>query len=1104
VIFPSPTIFPVDNATELNVTLAILLAAVNSRLGTNGTTLIGSVVFDSVLRQTNVTVLVPNETYASTTAATLQPTATNYSQVFTSLTSYYALTDFAFLLDPLQLPFLLSGDADVNINNSAASQLRSLLEAEARSILRYNYTFTAPPVWTTNVSDGGNLSSWKLLIPASFQNSTTIALLSTALHATAYALGASLYASDVYVNISTSLLPQLPISNATAMQEIRRLVQQEVERVLAFTPSGVDPLTLNATSATYVAKVYVPGSFSPSTNATTQALLDNATWSLLVEYVKAFYPVAHVITVDETKLPSSDTAAVAAIVALLKEDVNRLIAGSSSSTYVGVGARPVVDVAAHTATFSVYVPLSYELAASSTGNVSATNNTISDALLANPYMTVQNFLYQYYLQSATMYHATFAALSLPLFNESLMEALRIAVGIDLATALNFTDVGANSTVRPIFATTSSTGITIGAPSGSNGAASSSVLVGPSDTVYFPLLLPPWLVNTTFANSTLANLTANGFPMFQALLQANMIASLNITVDRTLLPVNNATAMERLRQLLTVALRGVANSTDSSLSVMPAVTINGTAVTYEIVGPIGALAGIDIADLLKRFLDAATQRGNGTIATFLDSYYTTGLSVSLPYDVVPWSNDTTMNSVKANIVADVTSALSSIDTTADSVHVQSFVVAKDPNRTVTFYLRIPPAYVSTTAKTALTISALNRSSLPMTSSFLLQYFPKNLTVSLDGNALPWANASAMATVRAIVADYLASNVFMFDNVGTNSSVYNTTDGRVYFKVIVPPSFDNASTWANVSVRLSLTDIANLTSFLTGYYPANYAAIFADGILPTTNATAMEAIRKLLQLDIIDLLQYPSIGVENSATVTDNTTGITTLQFPLLIPPTFDNATTAQLLINATYFRVLAYLAVYYATPAPPTPVPAFIYTSAWPIAAMPSGNDTQMALLGEALFRDIVNSLKLSPEQVSVSTWQLSSDGQNAHWIVTLPTFADNATTGTILQDISNNYPIFQALLAELTQGNLVDIGGGASSVNEGCSRGCVIGVAAVGAIIVTAGVIGIVVMTSKKRRTATVIAPKFSSVMEEDEAMPSAADETPQRSRKARNPLEMA
>eukprot|EP00455_Lapot_gusevi_P051151 TRINITY_DN7565_c0_g1_i9.p1 TRINITY_DN7565_c0_g1~~TRINITY_DN7565_c0_g1_i9.p1 ORF type:complete len:165 (-),score=8.71 TRINITY_DN7565_c0_g1_i9:425-919(-) len=164
----------------------------------------------------------------------------------------------------------------------------------------------------------------------------------------------------------------------------------------------------------------------------------------------------------------------------------------------------------------------------------------------------------------------------------------------------------------------------------------------------------------------------------------------------------------------------------------------------------------------------------------------------------------------------------------------------------------------------------------------------------------------------------------------------------------------------------------------------------------------------------------------------------------------------------------------------------------------------MTALGEALFQDIVNSLKLSPEQVNVSSWQLSTDGTTAQWIVTLPTFANNATTGTILQDTANNYPIFQALLAEFTQGNLVGIGGASSTVDEGCSRGCVIGVAAVGAIIVTAGIIGIVVMTSKKRRTATVIAPKFSSVMEDDEPMPPAADETPQRSRKARNPLEMA
>lgn len=1064
VVFASPTIFPLDNTTALNTTLRILQDVVNAQLGTNGTTTIGTVVFDYSRRQTNITILVPNETYTNTSQSTLQ-FDTNYTSVLASLDAYYALTDFALFLDPLKLPFLFEG------NISAIHVVRELLEAEARAAFQFAYIFTAPPTFVTNASDGANLTSWKLLLPASFQNGTSANVTTAMTHSSSYSFGATLYAPDVFIHLSDETFP-LPYSNATAMQEIRQLLQRAAEEMFAYRPCGVDALQRNTTNDTtapsYNAKLYVPSNFSPATNATTRALLGNATWDLLSDYLDAFYPNSHRVVFDATKFPFTDAASVAAVAALVRTEANRVIAGNASSTAIGVDRSPVVNLTDRTVTFRLLVPAIYD-----------TTLDVDALLLASPFADAYAYLYQFYQRSSSTYDASFLAMELPVLDAQLMETLRLAIGDDLAAALNFTDVGANSSV-PSF----------------SGVNSSGTVIGPTVRIRFPLLFPPWMVGTSALNTTLGNLT---FPIFHAALQRSLLQGLNVTVDSSLLPVNNATAMELLRQQLTLELRRLANASNGAVSLLPAVTINGSAVLYQVLAPVGSLDGIDVAELLQSFL-ARANSPTGTLAAFVASYYPSGFNVSLSFDITPWSNSTTMDALNAKIVEDVTAVLTTIATTSDAVHVTEANVSK-ASRLVTFTLLVPPVYGG--ANLAGAKAALRSSRLPITNAFLDEYFPKNISVTLDGNLLPWADASAMAAVRVLVADFLSENIFRYENIGVNASVYNATDGRVYFKVIVPPSFDNASTAANVSTSLNISSVTALTAFLATYYPENYVVSFASGTLPTTNATAMEAIRALLQLDLVALFKYPSVGVESMVESVDNNTGVTSLTFPLLLPPSFDNGTTVQLLIAGNYTRVAAYLAAYYATPAPPTPVPQFVYTSQWPVDSMPSFNETQMGLLGDALLQDVINMLKISPSVVTVSSWQLSSDGVYANYIVTLPSAIDNATTGVLLQDV-NNYPIFQALLSSLTQGNQVSIGSVLASVDEGCSRGCVIGVAAVGAVIVTAGIVAIVVKTSKKRRTATVIAPKFSSVVEEGVEDDDEMQTSPQRSRKARNPLDMA
>lgn len=1070
ITLPAPLILPIDNATALNATLVAMEKAIIELLGTEHIDpeiqtriLASSATFDFEMRRTNITILVANETFNASTSVLLN--SFDYPLVHSTAEMYYSQTNFSVVFDAVMWPFL-------STNASAQAEVRDIIEHAVRQALGYSYLFAAATSQTSNASDTGALASWKLLLPASFANETTSVILRQLTYAPVAALASALYAHDMFYHVTMggSGLLEFPATNATEMQRLREAIRDAAEEIFQYSPIGTSRWTINSTAGTAHIQLYVPASFSPSVNATSAALLPLNFTAVLDGALRQYYSTAHSITFDATRFPWSDPVAVGHIRQLLTAAANLALTGSSTTTEVQIQRIPTVSETQRTVTFDVLVPRAVAAAYASDAAI--------DTVLLSDLVTSSTIHYvsAYYAPSWQVYRASFAALELPVFNRTAMEQLRLAVGYDLAAAVGFANVGANISVPEY--------------------SGLSMNLADTDSVFFPLLLPPWLVN----NATAAILQTLAYPETMALLAALSTPGLVFDVNSRMLPTTNSTAMEQIRRLLTDAVRQLLSTNSSAVNVLPAnlTTIHGSdsqVARYTIFLPVGVDVSLNATQLLADILALLASEGNDNpLGAFLADYYTRGVAVELPFDITPWSNATTMDIVRNLLLTDVRNALRSVSVTSAGFFIDNTTVERGGNRTVRFALVLSPEFGG--GNYSATVAALEAAPLTQTRNFLLDYFPKRINISMKASLLPWSDATAMSFISRALADYLASDVFLFDNVGVNGTALDTQTSptTVTFKIIIPPEFDNATTSDMLlnSTRFDPARILSIASYLQSYYPSDYFATFAEGSMPTSNATAMAELHALLRLDLQTLFGFEDIGVGDFALVEDDLTAARFIQWPMRIPPSFANSTTATLLVLATYPRVNSYLVAYYATPAPPTPSPMFRYSSLWPADSLPTFNETQMEELRAALQLDVVNMLGIS--DVTVDTWVAAGDGVHVEFAVNLPPAVDNATTGVLLQDV-NNYPIFQALLASITQGNLNIVRFTAGAVDEGCSRGCVIGVAAVGAIVVTAGVIGAVVMTSKRRKTATLIAPKFSPVFDD------AADAD--RGAPVKNPLEL-
>jgi hypothetical protein len=615
-----------------------------------------------------------------------------------------------------------------------------------------------------------------------------------------------------------------------------------------------------------------------------------------------------------------------------------------------------------------------------------------------------------------------------------MGILRQSIAEDLATILAYSDVGVNvSVISPAPVDLSN--------------------LSPNSVVYFPLLVPPPL-----CNATTLNLVANDSLWVDTTTFLNSYyATVPLSFPSENFPWSNATAMESLREIIQYMVRNLTKNT--STVVLQSFNNSPTNITFTayIPNPVQKTTILRVQNI--------SLFESGPLQSFLSESFPVVGMVNISSGITPWSNGTTMGILTAKWISSIAGLLGTTNVNVRLANIGSSVT--------TFLVFAPSAYQNRTTQ-----SLLQASPFYSVQQFLYDYFPKNVNATFELNSIPWSNATAMRIVTSLIVNQTVS-LYDFANVGVNGTTMDLSSSppTISFKIIIPPAFDN-STSAERLKGSPYSSFPALTSYLAQYYPQNIFALFPLGRLPTTNATAMEIIRQLVELDAQDILKFPNIGADSFVTYTNATSGVESTAFPLLVPPSFANSTTWNLLSSSTFKRVEAFLNTYFPTPAPtpaPTPSPIYVFIKTYPAAVLPVGNSTQMNMIREAIAEDATNSLQFP---VNVTNVTFDAILQEFIYSISMPGSFNNATTGILLTESS--WPITSSFIALFGVGN--DIGCTAcgavaqASASEGCSKGCVIGVAIVIAVIVGILVIVCIVCISKRKSVTRVVSP-YSSVL---------------------------
>lgn len=1107
--------FPVDNATEMASLIALIQGIVNTNLNAtalpdgspstdvNPLATITGFTYNATTNEITFAISVPNMTYTPSSNSTVQDVTQYTAAVTAQINQYYSATQLSVTADYWTVP---------TSNATAMAELTSLVREDLRRAFQYNHLQLA--AYTSMATQTSASLSWKLLAPPTFDNSTSTAILSALktpawspsaldLFPLAGAFLANYYIADINVALDSKFV--LPVHQPVIMYNIRQAVRQDAATALGqplpnvgnYAPASVD---------SSVFKILISARVGIS-NTTAQSQLSSSAFSSVKSAINAAYPSTATVTFDGTLFPWSDPVAVATLRDLLIANLSGTFNVNSSSPEVFL-FQQMANVTGP----SGYQNVTFTLA----GLPSITPAALQAAVLAaqqDP--SISSYLQTYYDNASSIVGGSVAVtvpqLTVPLSDPNAMETLRRLIAQDLAAALGINNTGVNfSSPSFLFSTTSPA---------TGGSLESLGFPSANSNVTFELLLPLTGINSSTAQ-LLAQAIANGLPSVTNFLQQyynstqSTAGTPSVPLPATV-PASNSTAMEDLREVLVERLRAELNATLGNLST-DALLVSVNVLPYDPVTntfPIQIPAflasspfNVNVTQLVANTTSVFT---TSDLPTFLDGYYTTPFTVELPYDITPWSNTTTMSTLYTTyLLQDIRQTLkqtypqvASLSDAQLPIVLRGEPVVSKANSTVTWTILLPP-YPFNHANSTMTQAALDAAPLSNANQYLYQYFPKDLVIALSGNDIPLNNATVLEMIGVLLRNQLAANLG-FENVGVNGSHYVSATDTVLFKVILPPQWNSSATDLVSNTTLLSSDL-NATTGLQDLIDASFAqdvsVFFIQGYLPDTNTTAMGDIRALLRLDVQDLFGYSPIGVASSRNFTNTFDDSEFDVFDLRVPLSFSNGTTTALLVNASYPRVVAYLARNF----PPAPPPAvFNYSVNWPISIMPTANATQMALLQEALRLDAVDALGYA--NVSGFPFRISDDGQSVIYDILLPNDLNNVGTGSKLE--AGGWPRFQKLLAELTQGNLQGTGGatGAQSVDEGCSRGCVIAVAAIGAAIVTAGVIAAIVITSKRKRLATVVAS--NGAHKNSEGRPPAPAFTPvfddQGASPAKNPLDM-
>jgi hypothetical protein len=230
--------------------------------------------------------------------------------------------------------------------------------------------------------------------------------------------------------------------------------------------------------------------------------------------------------------------------------------------------------------------------------------------------------------------------------------------------------------------------------------------------------------------------------------------------------------------------------------------------------------------------------------------------------------------------------------------------------------------------------------------------------------------------------------------------------------------------------------------------------------------MSTVRAILAQDVRNLLGISNVDVDT--TVAFDSDGLAT--YNVLCPRFINNDTTTQLLATNNFPLLRAYLQTNYPT------AQQYTYTKLYSAFDVPVANGTAMTHLQQLLQQDASNLLGYP---VTVDAYTMPNFGQVAY-AIHMPGSFNNASTGAALG--SFDWPLATAYLTSLQGSNQLNFKTVAATTSK-CSNGCVIGVAAAGAVLVSAAAVGGLMFSAKRRRRAMVIAPAFDPIVDPNEEL---------------------
>lgn len=875
----------------------------------------------------------------------------------------------------------------------------------------------------------------------------------------------------------------LPITDAVAMATIKGLVLQDIQNLMVFGNLGVWDPTFTNSSVVY--KLDVPIQFAYN-NATTTEGLATFGWPLVSAFLKAYYSqtvvaffnnslhfpfwnatmmalLQNAVALDAKDLFAFDPASAGPAQWLPNGTQYQLLVppsfgGANATTpplLASAGWPRVLALLAQVTSPNVFA--TFPTSMFPIGNVTAMELIRQLVLLdaadlfvcpclgvGNPRVVFENGTTLFPLNVPMSFEntTTFSLLeqnaTWPRVNAFLAHYYAIDRPFDAifpASTLPLNDPVAMAAIRRLMgkdldALLGTTDIAV------NGDANVS-----NGVAFFSVIVPSFVANS----STAGLIRDSTWPSVYAYLSSYFWQP-TVASPTSGLPSDNATALSEIQRRILTMLQLLLSPAFQG----PSTPILGDPTTVFPVSIPNTTREGSSPPITQEAIDAIAST---VIAQYMAAYYATDVFGTLPSADLPWSDPAAMEAIRQLLVADAKVAL------RYSLHVDAAPGAVTPPN-VNFQLTVPASFSN-----ASTAPILQAYGYPSVRAFLAAYYATNASVALPTAGLPFWNGTAMDALQ----QYLLLDVqtlLRTMNIAVNASTPGAAAWTYTF--LLPTAVNNQTT---VEVLADGTNKANVDAFLAQFYAQNLFASWPSGLLPLSNATAMAELQALVQLDAQELFGFPYAAAGPG---TANASNANITQFQLRVPAAFDNATTAENTVPFDWPRATAYLAR-----LNPPPFMLNVTRSQWAAAAMPTGNSSAMVTIRRLVALDAQDALGHgAPISTSAFFFTGTGGGRRVTFQLTLPQGYNNVSTSEALS--ASRWPRVTAFLA--SSSNLIGVDTQAALAPEqGCSNGCVIGVAAAGALVVTGCIIAGVVYASKRKRLAKVVAPPtFQSVFEDD------------------------